>query len=188
MLDRASVTVAISLCPEEAVCYLARVYSTLVVFDPPEFIKTAINSRVIIHSLGYPDSPDAAQTCRQLMDEFGFDTDTFPAFALQGLATIAAIFPCDRHDLHVDLELDQQFDIAPTSLIDMQARIDEKGQSPWLLQIKDTYFLQEPVYDVLPPINVITGDMWLPQHLNHVEDFQQALSRDILSDRLCGNL
>lgn len=188
MLDRASVTAAISLCPEEAVCYLARVYSTLVVFDPPEFIKTVIDSRVLIHSLGYPDSPDAAYTCRQLMDEFGFDTDTFPAFALQGLATIAAIFPCDRQDIHVDLELDQQFDIAPTSLIDIQARIDQKGQTPWLVQLKDTYFLQEPIYDVLPPMNVITGDMWLPQHLGHAEDFQQALSRDILRDRLCGNL
>jgi hypothetical protein len=51
------------------------------------------------------------------------------------------------------------------------------------VQLKDTYFLQEPIYDVLPPIDIITGDMWLPQHFSHVTDFQQALSRDILSDR-----
>ena len=60
MLDRAAITVAISLCPEEAVCYLARVYTTLVVFNPPEFIKTSIGSRVLIHSLGYPDNPESA--------------------------------------------------------------------------------------------------------------------------------
>jgi len=184
MLDRALVNVAISLCPEEAVCYLARVYTTLVVFDPPEFIKTSVGKRVLIHSLGYPDNPESARTCRQLMDEFGFDADTFPAFSLQGLATIAAIFPCDRRDLETDFELDQQLGIAPTSLIDIQSRVEDRGQSAWLMQLKETYFLQEPVYDVLPPMGKMTGDMWIPQHRSHLEDFQQALSRDILNTKV----
>jgi hypothetical protein len=184
MLDRASLTVAISLCPEEAVCYLARVYTTVAVFNPPEFIKTAIGSRVLIHSLGYPDSPDSAHTCKQLMDEFGFDTNTFPAFALQGLATIAAIFPCDRQNFEVDFELEQQFDIAPTSLIDMQSRVEDQCQSAWLLQLKETYFLQEPIYDVLPPMDIASGNIWLPKHRGHLESFQQALNRDILRSKV----
>jgi hypothetical protein len=184
MLDRAAITVAISLCPEEAVCYLARVYTTLVVFNPPEFIKASIGSRVLIHSLGYPDNPESAYMCRQLMDEFGFDTDTFPAFAIQGLATIASIFPCDRQNLDVDFELDQHLDIAPTSLIDLQSRVEDRGQAAWLMQLKETYFLQEPIYDVLPPMNTETGNAWLPQHPSHLENFQNALRRDILSSKV----
>ena len=184
MLDLAAITVAISLCPEEAVCYLARVYTTLVVFNPPEFIKTSIGSRVLIHSLGYPDNPESAYMCRQLMDEFGFDTDTFPAFAIQGLATIASIFPCDRQNLDVDFELDQHLDIAPTSLIDLQSRVEDRGQAAWLVQLKETYFLQEPIYDVLPPMNTETGNAWLPQHPSHLENFQNALRRDILSSKV----
>lgn len=184
MLDRAAITVAISLCPEEAICYLARVYTTLVIFNPPEFIKTSIGVRVLIHSLGYPDHPDSAHTCRQLMDEFGFDTDTFPAFAIQGLATIAEIFPCDRDNLEVDFELDQHLDIAPTSLIDIQSRVQDQGQSAWVVQLKETYFLQEPIYDVLPPMHIATGDVWLPQNTSHVEDFQKAISRDILRSKV----
>jgi hypothetical protein len=184
MLDRAAITVAISLCPEEAVCYLARVYSTLVVFNPPEFLKTSIGSRVLIHSLGYPDNPESAHICKQLMDEFGFDAETFPAFAIQGLATIAAIFPCDRQDLAIDFELNQKLDIAPTSLIDIQSRVEDGGQSAWLVQLKETYFLQEPIYDVLPPMHIATGDIWLPQHRLHLEDFGTALGRDILSTKV----
>ena len=184
MLDRATITVAISLCPEEAVCYLARVYTTLVVFNPPEFIKTSIGGRVLIHSLGYPDNPDSAHACRQLMDEFGFDTDTFPALAIQGLATIASIFPCDRNNLEVDFELDRHLDIAPTSLIDLQSRVEDKGQEAWLVHLKETYFLQEPIYDVLPPMHITTGDVWLPQHPSHLEDFRNALNRDILSSKV----
>ena len=184
MLDQAAITVAISLCPEEAVCYLARVYTTLVIFNPPEFIKTATDTRVLIHSLGYPDNPESAHICRQLMDEFGFDTDTFPAYAIQGLATIASIFPCDRSNLEVDFELDQHLDIAPTSLIDIQSRVQDQGQAAWLVQLKDTYFLQEPIYDVLPPMAIATGDVWLPQHKSHLEDFQNAISRDILRSKV----
>jgi hypothetical protein len=184
MLDRAAITVAISLCPEEAVCYLARVYTTLVVFNPPEFIKTAIGSRVLIHSLGFPDDFEFARICKQLMDEFGFDTETFPAYALQGLATIASIFPCDRHDFEVDFDDEQWNDIAPTSRDDIQSRIKDESQSAWLVQLKETYFLQEPIYDVLSPINTGSGDAWLPQHKSHLEDFQNALSRDILSSKV----
>jgi hypothetical protein len=184
MLDRSAITVAISLCPEEAVCYLARVYTTLVVFNPPEFIKTSIGTRVLIHSLGYPDNPESAHICRQLMDEFGFDADTFPAFAIQGLATIASMFPCDRNNLDIDFEFDQQLDIAPTSLIDIQSRVEDRGQSAWLMQLKETYFLQEPIYDVLPPINTETGQVWLPQHKPHLESFQNALRRDILRSKV----
>jgi hypothetical protein len=184
MLDRAAITVAISLCPEEAVCYLARIYTTLVVFNPPEFIKTSVSPRVLIHSLGYPDTADAAHTCKQLMDEFGFDADTFPACALQGLATVSAIFPCDRHNLDSNFEFDQQLDIAPTSLIDIQSRVEDCGQSAWLMQLKETYFLQEPIYDILPPMHTLTGDVWLPKHRSHLRSFQQALNRDILSSKV----
>jgi hypothetical protein len=184
MLNQAALTVAISLCPEEAICYLARVYTTLVIFNPPEFMKTAVGSRVLIHSLGYPDHPDSAHTCRQLMDEFGFDADTFPAVALQGLATIAAIFPCDRQNLDVDFEFEQQLDIAPTSLIDLQSRVEDRGQSAWLVQLKETYFLQEPIYDVLPPIHTETGNVWFPQHQVHLNDFQNALNNDILRSKV----
>jgi hypothetical protein len=184
MLNQAAITVAISLCPEEAICYLARVYATLVIYNPPEFIKTAVGSRVLIHSLGYPDHTDSAHTCRQLMDEFGFDADTFPAVALQGLATIAAISPCDRQNLDIDFELEQCQDVAPTSLIDLRSRVEERGHSAWLVQLKETYFLQEPIYDVLPPIDTETGNIWLPQHQSHVEDFHNALSRDILSSKV----
>lgn len=182
MLDRAAITVAISLSPEEAVCYLARVYSTLIVFDPPEFIKTSIDTRVLIHSLGFPDNPESAQICKQLMDEFGFDTETFPAYALQGLATIASIAPCDLTNF--ELEEWINIDIAPTSLTDLQSRVKDRQQSTWLVQLKETYFLQEPIYDVLPPMDSETGDTWLPMHKSHLEDFQQALSRDILSSKV----
>jgi len=184
MLNQATLTVAISLCPEEAVCYLARVYTTVVVFNPPEFMKTAVGSRVLIHSLGYPDNPESAHICRQLMDEFGFDTDTFPAIALQGLATIAAIFPCDRQNWGIDFELDRHLDIAPTSLIDLQSRVEDRGQSAWLVQLKETYFLQEPICDVLPPIHIETGNVWLPQHSSHMESFQNAIKRDILRTKV----
>ncbi len=52
------------------------------------------------------------------------------------------------------------------------------------MQLKETYFLQEPIYDVLPPRDIATGDVWLPQNTSHVEDFQNAISRDILRSKV----
>jgi hypothetical protein len=117
------------------------------------------------------------------MDEFGFDPDTFPALALQGLATIAAICPYDRENFDINY-VEELSDIAPTSLTDIQTRIENRGQSAWLVKLNETYFLQEPIYNVLPPMDTETGDIWLPQHKSHLEDFQNALSRDVLSSKI----
>ncbi|MFM6282088.1 MAG: hypothetical protein ACKN9K_27345, partial [Dolichospermum sp.] len=75
-------------------------------------------------------------------------------------------------------------DIAPTSLIDIQSKVQDQGKSAWLVQLKETYFLQDPIYDVLPPIHSASGDVWLPQHQLHLESFQNALSRDILRSKV----
>jgi hypothetical protein len=78
----------LSLSPVDALSYLAGFDSQLEVrlvgkFDLP--------ATVIVHSLGYPDNGTDALLTQEIMTEFGFCTDTFPAYALQGTATIVPL-------------------------------------------------------------------------------------------------
>jgi hypothetical protein len=179
MRMRAAHILALSLCPEEAACYLARIYNTLVIFDPPPLVRN-YRGRVVIHSLGYPDHPETALLCEELMDDFGFDADTFPAYALQGLATVSEVYP--YHEERFALERENHG--YREGLGEVRQRIYEqtgqRKQMAWGVKLTDTYFLQEPLYDVLPPMDTATGDFWLPQHEGHVTSFDLVLARDIL--------
>ena len=146
-------SVVLSLSPEEALGYLARIHSVLIIHTPPP--EKIIHQRVYIHSLGFPDDPELKWRCHEILAEFGFTPETFPAFAIQGYATISEIiryeplrFSCDQ-DAHGHSE----------SLSAYQVR--RNIPSPILgVRFMDTYFFNEPILDVLPISGVCSGSFW----------------------------
>jgi hypothetical protein len=171
---RAAEAIAISLCPEEALSYLARIYNTLVVFEPPE-ILFGYQDRLIIHSLGFPDQKPVRLLCDQLLQEFGFCPDTFPALAVQGLATIASIFEYDA----VSFEHDRDAHGYKDSLAVCQREWGKVGISAWGIKLADTYFLNTPINDILPPPGVENSSFWSPQAPAQLRALDLALKRDM---------
>ncbi|AFY71175.1 hypothetical protein Pse7367_2922 [Thalassoporum mexicanum PCC 7367] len=171
---RAAGAIAVSLCPEEALSYLARIYNTLVVFEPPE-ILFGYADRLIIHSLGFPDQAPVRLLCDQLLQEFGFCPDTFPALAIQGLATIASIFEYDADRFEDDCAAHGYKD----PLHVCQREWGRVGMPAWGIKLADTYFLNTPLYDILPPPKVGNGGFWLPQSPAQLRSFDVALKRDM---------
>lgn len=162
---------ALSLCPEEAVCYLSRVYKTLILTDPPLTLRT-YRGRLLIHSLGFPDEPEVAVLCRQIMDEFGFDEDLFPAFAIQGSAWVTDVFPYTPQSF-ADDEPDHGY---KEPLGEYAAKAGVKVSQTWGMRFAETCFLSEPIYDVIPPETVSNGSFWLPQTPSQLLAFQLAVT------------
>ncbi len=174
MINLAANTLAVSLCPEEAVCYLAGIYTTLAVFDPTNIVQT-YRGRILIHSLGFPDEPELKPLCHQILEEFGFDEDTFPALSIQGLATVSDVFLYNEDKFVADREAHGH----DMSLLSYQADAEKIGYNTWGVKLSDTYFLERPVCDVMPPsYEVISNCLWLPQGPEHLADFNAALQRD----------
>jgi hypothetical protein len=180
---RAAGAIAVSLCPEEALSYLARIYNTLVVFEPPE-VLFGYQDRLIIHSLGFPDDHPVRLLCDQLLQEFGFCPDTFPALAVQGLATIATIFEYDVDRFERDRDAHGYKD----SLAVCQQEWGKVGMPAWGIKLSDTYFLNTPIYDILPPQSVENGSFWLPQSPTQLRAFDLALKRDMEEVFLSGEI
>jgi len=146
-------SIILSLSPEEALGYLARILSILIIHT--SLPKTIIHQKVYIHSLGFPDDLDLKQGCHEILAAFEFTPETFPAFAIQGYATIAEVieYETDRfsqdQDLHGHLE----------SLSAYKARLNISA--PILgLRFVDTYFFETPILDVLPPKGLYSGSFW----------------------------
>lgn len=134
--------IALSLSPEEALGYLSRIHSILITHTPPPEI---IQQKVYIHTLGFPDHPELMQGCHEILEEFGFTPETFPAFAIQGYVNIAEViryesprFEGDRH-LHGHSE----------SLFAYRKKLNISSQV-WGLRFIDTHIFNEPILDVLP--------------------------------------
>ncbi len=47
--------------------------------------------RLAVHTLGFPDEPEQSSLCHEILTEFGFDCQTFPAWAIQGLVTVVGL-------------------------------------------------------------------------------------------------
>ncbi|CAN1210809.1 hypothetical protein TUMEXPCC7403_11465 [Tumidithrix helvetica PCC 7403] len=178
MQNSAANTLAVSLCPEEAVCYLARIYTTIVLFDPPAIVRD-YQGRILIHSLGFPDEPEVAHLCQRIMGEFGFSEQSFPAYALQGLATVTEVFQYNATSFTADWEEHGYKE----SYYSHQVEADAKGREIWGVRLDATYFLSEPVYDVIPPIHVESNSFWFPQNTSQLQSFQLALQRDVTLTR-----
>lgn len=177
LMPNAAHTLAVSLSPDEAICYLGRVYSTLVVFDapdlPPELIAP-YQGRILIHTLGFPDEPPIKHLCQEILAEFGFDVDTFPALSIQGLATVIDVVKYDPESFASDREAHG----CGESLSAYQADSEKFGCDAWGIRLSDTFILDRPVCDVIPSANVGNGTFWLPQSEAHLDDFRAALQRD----------
>jgi hypothetical protein len=173
---------AISLCPEEAVCYLARIYSVIVLFDPPAIVRD-YRGRILIHALGFPDDPEIALFCKCILAEFGFDEDSFPAFAIQGLATVTEIFPYDLTSFVADREAhgykESFYNDRSLHSSNRDRITPDQPCEIWGAKLEHTYFLSEPVYDVIPPMDVESNHFWFPQNSSQLESFQLALQRDV---------
>ncbi len=154
---------AISLSPEEALDYLARIHSILIVNAPSDLI---INYRgqVLVHSWGFPDDPELKQGCHEILEEFGFCADTFPAFAIQGVVTVCEVIKYDA------LKFERDRALHDSEIISSEV---------WGIRFEDTYILEEPVLDIIPPINVENGDFWLPETPAQIQGFDLAMTRYI---------
>ncbi|MFN3927501.1 MAG: hypothetical protein ACK4QL_09305 [Pseudanabaenaceae cyanobacterium] len=131
----------LSLSPVDSLVYLAGLERDLEV----HFLGIAgitVPQPILIHALGYPEA--GTDLTPEIMAEFGFTPETFPAYGIQGWAEIAQIW-------------------------------SNKGRSP-LIRLNNTYFLEEPIYDVLPPLQVTANCLWLPQTPAQITACEWALS------------
>lgn len=126
---------ALSLAPTSALGCLSGYEKTFNILFAPQW---ELPHKLLIHSLGYPDDREDRQRVMEIMDEFGFCAETFPAFAIQGIATVISV---NVQEIH----------------------------------ILDTWFLEEPIYDILPPVDTEEGSLWLPQTPEQASAFRWAL-------------
>lgn len=164
----------LSLTPEEAVSFLAQLYSTVVVVDPPEFVRR-YRGRVLIHSLPFPDHPHLQELCLEFLAAYGFDPATFPSLAIQGVATIVDVYPYDP-DRFCAEEAEHG---CGESLYAYQLDYAVQGEV-WGVRLEHTYFLDAPVTDILPPPGTEHGDFWLPQTTSQLRGVEQALLEDAM--------
>ena len=126
---------ALSLSPALALGCLSGYDKTCEILHSPQW---QLPQKLLIHSLGYPDDQMDREVVAEVMDEFGFCPETFPAFAIQGVAEVIC------HGLPE-------------------------------LYILESYFLPEPIYDVLPPGDTRSGSLWLPQTPEQAQAFRWAI-------------
>jgi hypothetical protein len=146
-------TLVLSLSPEEALGYLARIHSILIVHTPPS--RSIICQKIYIHSLGFPDEPDLIEGCHEILEEFGFTPETFPAFAIQGYVHIAEIIEYDPQRFRSDRDAHGH----PESLFVYQTRLNISSQV-WGVRFTDTYIFNEPILDVLPYFSHNSDRFW----------------------------
>jgi hypothetical protein len=146
-------TLVLSLSPEEALGYLARIHSILIVHAPPP--AAIIHQKIYIHSLGFPDDPDLMQGCHEILEEFGFTPETFPAFAIQGYVHIAEIIEYEAQRFRSDRDAHGHTE----SLWKYQGRLNTLSQI-WGLRFTDTYIFNEPILDVLPNFSHNGDSFW----------------------------
>jgi hypothetical protein len=146
-------SIVLSLSPEEALGYLARIHSILIIHTPPPEI--ILPQRIYIHSLGFPDDPELKRGCHEILAEFGFTSETFPAFAIQGYATIAELIKYEPQKFDQDREAHGHSE----SLSAYQTRLNIS--SPIMgLRFINTYFFEAPILDVLPTSVIYSGSFW----------------------------
>ncbi len=132
--------------PEEALGYLARIHSILIVHFPPPV--EILRQKIYVHSLGFDDDANLRRGAEEIMAAFGFTPETFPAFAIQGHATIAEIIEYDSERFWQDRDAHGHKE----SLAEYQIRLMIAGQV-WGVRLDDTYFFGVPILDVLPILN-----------------------------------
>lgn len=169
---------ALSLSPAEALAYLSGIHTTLLVWDriPQLLWQLEADDRLLIHTLGFPDHPAEVELCEQILAEFGFDVDTFPAWAIQGLATVDEVLLYDGDGFAEDAALHGCGD----DLFSYQSSVGKENSLCYGIRLTDTFFLDEPIYDVLPPLQEDWQSQmfWQPESdLQHFA-FRCALIRD----------
>lgn len=145
--------IALSLSPEEALGYLARIHSILILLTPPPI--DILNRRIYIHSLGFPDDLDLRRGCEEILEEFGFNAETFPAFAIQGWVDVGEIISYDCQKFSQDRDAHGHEE----TLRDYQARFNISSEV-WGVRFSDTYIFNEPIIDVLPTGNIGENGFW----------------------------
>ncbi len=144
---------ALSLSPEEALDYLARIHSILILHTPPP--AEIIEQKLYIHTLGFPDHPELMQGCHEILEEFGFTPETFPAFAIQGYVKIAEVIKYESTRFECDLDAHGHAE----SLFSYQKKLNISSQI-WGLRFTDTYIFNEPILDILPIFSDDSDSFW----------------------------
>ncbi len=164
----------LSLSPEEAIGFLAGLYSTLVVFDPPEFIRN-YRGRVLVHALAFPDHRELQKLCLDFLAVYNFSPETFPALALQGLATVSDVYPYDTDRFCAE----QEEHGCGESLYAYRIDHGLEGEV-WGVRLDKTYFLETPIRDIVPPPGIEHGHFWMPQTTSQLKGAEQALLEDAM--------
>jgi hypothetical protein len=164
----------LSLSPPEALAFLSGIHTTLIVWHriPTLLLGLEVSDRLVIHTLGFPDAPLERQLCQEILQEFGFDVQTFPAWAIQGLATIEEVFLYDGDRFAQDAEVHG----CGADLFEYQHSQAQDQALCYGIRLSDTFFLDEPIYDVLPPLE--SDRFWIPQTPFQIDAFRWALQRD----------
>lgn len=171
---------ALSLTPTEALAYLSGIHSVLIVWQqiPTPIWELQADDRLIIHTVGFPDSATERAKCEEIYQEFGFDVDTFPAWAIQGLVTLEEVLLYDG-DRFTD---EAEFHGCGKDLFAYQSSLGQENSLCYGIRFCETFFLDEPIYDVIPPLG--SERFWTPQTQFHHDAFRSALQRDRFKDEL----
>ncbi|NJK61192.1 MAG: hypothetical protein HC918_14465 [Oscillatoriales cyanobacterium SM2_1_8] len=141
---------ALSLSPVEAIAYLGRFFSILPWAEPlPRDLRCP--DWIAIHSQGLAEEPAARSHQLQVLAAFGFDSDTFPAGAIQGQAHLLAVH---TYRQPVQFARDRPRHGCP---------LGDRRFPVRALIFGKAHFLTEPLYDILP---TALNPWWpLPTHL-----------------------
>jgi len=113
-----------------------------------ELVQSQPHHRIAVHTLGFPDNNYQKNLCQEIMMEFGFDCDTFPALGIQGLITVQWSAGDVLHCHHPFFLPEPIYDILPPS---------------------------DPVFN---PSAEQNNWLWLPQQPEHLLALNWALYND----------
>lgn len=169
---------AVSLPPDDAAALLAGIWTTLVVFEPTDLVIKYKGGKLLIHTLEFPDHPQLAAGCKEILAQLGVDEETFPAFAIQGWATVDKIIKYDPQSFAADKEAHGR----GNSLIKYQAECGLMGRDAWGIVLKEPVVLDPPIYDVFAPEEILEGDLWSPLDPSQIQAFKLALETPLEDD------
>ncbi len=171
-------SLALSLTPTEALAYLSGFHSILIAWQqiPAPLWQLQADNRLIIHTLGFPDTVAERVRCEEIYQEFGFDVYTFPAWAIQGLVTVEEVLLYDGDRFSDDAELHG----CGSDLFAYQSNVGEENSLCYGIRFCDGFFLDEPIYDVIPPLG--SERFWTAQTQSHHDAFRSAIYRDRFKD------
>lgn len=171
---------AVSLFPDDAIAILTGVYTVIVVFDPDDRVLNYKGSKLLIHTLNFPNEPELVSECKQILAQVSLDEDSFPEFSIQGWAMVRTVFQYDSEKFLADKQA-HGWDCSLKELLELNGF--SENTTCWGVLLESPAILQNPICDVVVD-EILDGDLWSPGHEFQVAAFKEALEAPTISSIL----